>query len=133
MPRKSAEYYRTHPNDKAWRNKADHIWSELIRREWPRCPICGNTNTQAHHILTKGAYPKYRHDLNNGIGLCYQCHVGQKRGHISAHGTPRKFDEWLMEHCPDIYEWMQEARRNDGKRGFTWKESYEMLKEESDD
>jgi len=130
MSRKSSAWYAAHPNNKYWREKADRLWSELVRHQWQRCPICGNTNVQAHHILTKGAYPQYRHALINGIGLCYQCHVGQKRGHISAHGTPRAFDDWLREHCSERYAWTERARRRDEKRAETHKEAYERLREE---
>ena len=128
MSRKPQKWYDSHPNNKHWRTKADKLWSQIVRNRWPRCPICGNANTQAHHILTKGAYPQYRHELINGIGLCYQCHTGQKRGHISAHGTPLKFHEWLRTHCPDVYEWTEAARRDDGPRTETHKDAYERLR-----
>jgi ribosomal protein S27AE len=129
MPkRRPVSWYAKHPNNTYWRDKADRIWSELVRREWQCCPVCGNANIQAHHLLTKGAYPQYRHELMNGIGLCYTHHTAHVPGHPSAHGSPRAFDDWLKEHYPDRYEWLQQARRRDEKRGLTWKESYEMLK-----
>jgi hypothetical protein len=129
MKRKPAAYYAKHPNCKMWRDKADRLWSELVRKQYATCPICGNSNTQAHHLLTKGAHPQYRLALMNGIGLCYQCHVGQKPGYISAHGTPRAFDDWLKEHAPDRWAWVQTARREDRHRERTWKEEYERLEE----
>ena len=89
--------------------------------------MCGRPVTQAHHILTRGSYPKYRHDLNNGIPLCYEHHIAQRQGLISAHGSPLAFIDWLKENQPDKWKWVQIARRMDGKRTITWKESYERL------
>ena len=126
MPRKPVLYYDRHPNNKYWKKKADVLWSMLINSQGG-CAICGNINTQAHHILTRGSYPKYRHDLRNGIPLCFQHHMAQKRGLISAHGSPLDFMDWLKENRYSQWKWVQEARRDNGKRRITWKESYENL------
>ena len=125
MKRKPALYYDSHPNNKMWRNKGDHLWSFIINLE--PCAICGNANTQAHHILTKGSYPEYRHALMNGIPLCYQHHMAQRRGLISAHGSPLDFIDWLELNRPEQYAWVQVARLVNCKRELTWKESYEHL------
>lgn len=130
MSRRTVAYYAKHPNAKYWREKGDKLWSEIIRAE-RGCVFCDNTNVQAHHILTKGSYPQYRHEIQNGIPVCYQHHMGQRRGLISAHGSPMAFMDWLKEHRRWQWEWVQEARKVDCKRDLTWKESYEKLLEVS--
>lgn len=118
-------YYDKHPNNKYWQKKGDTLFSFIINRG--NCAICGNPDTQAHHILTKGSYPQYRHNLMDGIPLCYQHHMGQRRGLISAHGSPLDFMDWLEANRPEQWKWVQMARKADEKRKLTWKESYEKL------
>jgi hypothetical protein len=126
MGRKTAAYYSKHPNAKYWRSKGDKLWSEIIRAQ-RGCVLCNSANAQAHHILTKGSYPQCRHEIQNGIPVCYQHHIGQKRGLISAHGSPMAFMDWLKKNRRWQWEWIQAARKADTPRKLTWKESYENL------
>ena len=127
--RRSTKWYADHPNNVYWKKKGDEIWSKLVRSAWSGCAVCGHINMQAHHLLSRGTYPRFRHELINGISLCYQHHMGQKRGLVSAHGSPLAFIDWLQVYYPEKYEWIQEARKADCKRKMTWKESYEYLLE----
>lgn len=129
MPRRTAAYYAKHPNAKYWRTKGDQIWAEITRKSCNGCAVCGRLNAQAHHLLSKGAYPQYRHAIEDGLPLCYMHHTAHIPNEISAHGTPIAFMEWLKENYFDKWTWVQEARRADCKRDLTWKESYEKLME----
>ena len=106
MPRKSAAYYNTHPNNKYWKTKAIALWREAVIRRWgDRCIVCGNPNVQCHHGLTKGAHPEYIVNVYNGFPLCYAHHRG--KGKPSAHTSPYAFAEWLAEHFPWRWKWIQ--------------------------
>ena len=50
-------------------------WGKSIRKRDPYCKMgCGNKSEIAHHILYKSKYPKLSLDLDNGVGLCKECH-----------------------------------------------------------
>lgn len=114
---------------KYWKRKADKLWSHLIRLVG-FCEVCGKPGEMtlagypikglfAHHLLTKGAHPKYRHCIDNGLSLCFRCH---KWGgtivdgiSICAHGSvvqQQNFWEWIEKNRPSTYEWWY-MHRND--------------------
>ncbi len=80
---------------------------------------------EAHHLISKGAFPKFRHDINNGICLCFLCHkygtvitdniwvkglvIGDK---ISAHTQQENFMTWLEAGKPATFEWYQANKYN---------------------
>ena len=113
------------PNSRYWRNKADKLWSELVRaRDGDKCAICGaEKNVQAHHLVDR-VIKILRHRLENGISLCPGCHKFNRR--LSAHRgvvpfvvrlqlqEPLKFD-WVMDH------WLDEDV------GWDYKAAYESL------
>lgn len=52
-------------------------WSIKIRGRDSKCMSCGSEkNLHAHHIISKFYRPHLAFNLNNGITLCKQCHVG---------------------------------------------------------
>lgn len=67
------------------RDQCDTIWSKYIRTRDRECLMCGKTeNLQAHHcIVTKGASNATRYNLNNGITLCYGCHIHGIHGEMN--------------------------------------------------
>ena len=72
-PRYTFEY-------KEWRRN-------VFKRDNYTCKECGAKSSKgkytyltAHHIKEFGKHPKLRHDVNNGITLCLQCH-SQRTGH----------------------------------------------------
>lgn len=51
-------------------------WSTLIYQRDEKCVWCGKTeDLEAAHIFPKGLYPKLSFHKNNGICLCYDCHI----------------------------------------------------------
>ena len=52
-------------------------WSLVIRGRDKKCMSCGSVkDLHAHHIISKYYRPQLAYNLNNGITLCKQCHVG---------------------------------------------------------
>lgn len=100
---------RKHGNPNA---SKDSAWYYEIIDLWNcRCAVhgCANELDKPHHLLGKKAWPRYRHDLNNGISLC-------RKHHDWAHNKPAEFKQWLMHNYPLILEWMQEAKRAEAER-----------------
>ena len=57
--------------------KCHEAWSLAIRLRDGKCMRCGATeNLAAHHwIVSRARSRRYRFDVQNGISLCYGCHV----------------------------------------------------------
>lgn len=53
-------------------------WRKAVfERDGYTCQVCGDNrggNLQAHHIKAYAEYPELRHDVQNGITLCQNCH-----------------------------------------------------------
>jgi len=54
----------------------DDIWRTIIHLRDKKCQYCKTRNVEdAHHIITKGAGNfQSRFSIENGIGLCRECH-----------------------------------------------------------
>jgi hypothetical protein len=78
----------------------DRLWFENIyKRDKGCCKRCGRKDTLAgHHIFGKKAYPSGRWLVENGILLCYSCHI-----HF-AHAKPYMFEEFMKE-CKGVIWW----------------------------
>ncbi len=65
------------PNPK-WR-------STVLARDGALCNECGSTERiEVHHILSWSTHPDRRDDPDNGVPLCYDCHlkVHGRRHHV---------------------------------------------------
>ncbi len=52
------------------------LWSKLVRKRWGGvCALCGRGRPAAHHFFGKKAYPRVRYTYDNGVALCYHCHL----------------------------------------------------------
>ena len=51
--------------------------SNIFKRDKYTCQICyqHGVDVNAHHIRKWSEYPELRHDINNGITLCVDCHL----------------------------------------------------------
>jgi hypothetical protein len=68
----------------------DDLVSKQVReRDGHRCRKCGRERVYHHHVFGKKAHPSTRWVLENGISLCYHCHV-------SAHASQEDFRRWVM-------------------------------------
>ena len=90
---------------KTARNKADKLWSELIRMK-KYCEICGKPGTNPHHIIGRKNLT-LRHDPKNGCLLCFTHHTG---GRESAHNDPLWFQTWLINNRRDDYNYLMFKR-----------------------
>ena len=74
-------------------DKLDEAWSMAVKvKAGFRCQVCFNTKMlNAHHIYSR-AKKSVRWDLDNGVCLCVNHHVGFT---FSAHKTPVEFTDWL--------------------------------------
>ena len=84
----------------------DIKWANEIRRlSGNACLNCGKsefTNEEydflfAHHISPKSCNPELRFDLNNGIALCKDCHIGRNGVHNLLKRDPEKYEELMRE------------------------------------
>ena len=68
------------------RDQCDKLWSKYIRTRDPKCLYCSREeNLQAHHaIVTKGASISTRWNLQNGVTLCYDCHINKYHGNQAS-------------------------------------------------
>ncbi len=59
---------RRSPEDLAWKR-------EILKRGNYKCAMCGSTERlEAHHIKPIKDFPDLRHELENGMCVCHQCH-----------------------------------------------------------
>lgn len=67
----------------------------IMNRQGVHCLKCNDVKPlHAAHILSKGAHPGLRHDLENVIGLCMKCHI------FWSHRDPVGFTDWIEENFP---------------------------------
>ena len=112
-------------------DKCIKMWSKIIHEKFNEtCQMCGKKDgtMNAHHILTKGAFPSFKYDLDNGILLCYHCH---KISGNSPHTNPERFAKWFRTEFPD---WHTDiiVKRIEGQSKLNMKDVYEGLKIEYD-
>jgi hypothetical protein len=70
---------------KLLKKKLDKLWSELIRRKYPRCIVCGTPhNLHAHHAICRKAQSDgVRWMLTNGVTLCVRHHLWYVHGQLA--------------------------------------------------
>lgn len=94
-----------------YKEEADKLWAAEIKAVGA-CEVSGTTeNLQAHHILSKGAYPHLRYDLSNGVCLSGNNHTFDKD--ICPHGTlpaVEGFLRWLKHLRPGQWQWYLENK-----------------------
>lgn len=95
MPKRSkkgASYYK---------QKADGLFSQYVRRRDGCCLRCGKTESlQCAHIIGRRNH-RLRYDPQNAITLCYACHI-----HF-AHKEPVAFTRWLEETRPEQLRYLE--------------------------
>ncbi len=93
--------------------KLDTLWSKLVKeRAGHRCEVCGNSagRLNSHHIISKGVSPRaLRWDLDNGICVCFRCHVW-------FHGNPVDSGRWLIEKKGKAWWDLLKSRDEVGKK-----------------
>jgi len=85
--------------------KLDKEWSLRVRTRYKfKCQVCGaiSHNNNAHHIIPKHDNSELRHDVRNGICLCFRCH---KVGPKAAHQNALWFNKWLRKNAYAQWRW----------------------------
>ena len=54
-----------------------YYFSREVRiRDGHKCIICGKTrHLTSHHLFNKAKYPLLKYNINNGVSLCFNCHI----------------------------------------------------------
>ena len=84
--------------------KKDNLWASLVKeRDAYTCQRCQmvypegrRQGLHAHHIFGRGRRTT-RHMLENGIALCFGCH-------LYCHSNPLEFHEWMQDRLGAGYE-----------------------------
>lgn len=78
-------------------------WQFLIKkRDSFTCQICGVKGGKylaSHHLNAWFSYPEQRFDLNNGVCLCFECHIAFHSEYGRGHNTKQQFIEWVVKHA----------------------------------
>jgi len=132
-------------NRRYWKKQCDNLWSHLVRLVG-HCEICGRPGKltkdgrpikglNSHHLLSKGAYPQFRHDIYNGICLCVRCHIWGSvidGVRIAAHGDleqQQNFWKWMKKNKSETYEWYERNKNNKKHISIDYEEKYKELSE----
>ena len=62
-----------------YHTQAHRRWRRLVLQRDKVCQMCKRVPaTEAHHIKPLEQYPELALDLDNGMGLCWECHETTK-------------------------------------------------------
>lgn len=90
-------------------SKADSEWSAMVReRAGGHCERTGRAGTDAHHVFTKGAHPRLRYDLDNGILLT-------RAEHRRAHRSMKAFRAWFAKVFPETWARLEEKAKREAR------------------
>jgi 5-methylcytosine-specific restriction endonuclease McrA len=86
----------TKAQKKRLEKELDVAWSKYVRNRDKKCQKCGSQSASlsSHHAFGR-RHMATRWDVNNGVGLCYPCHIRW------AHGDPSGFTEWFRQKIGD--------------------------------
>ena len=119
---------------KTLKKKCDDLWRDLIRKTY--CEYCNPDNKpsthrkfDSHHIIGRGNNST-RHDLRNGINLCYSCHKGSKN---SVEQDPQRFMNWMEIKRGEDYDYLLIKKQEEVKLTIEfYQDTLRRLQEEYD-
>ncbi len=87
-------------------DKLDTLWSMAVRARYPKCILCGSSQTlSSHHcIVRKGQSMGVRWIVDNGVTLCFSDHI------CKLHG-PQGGDKVFMDRYISILNELIDANR----------------------
>lgn len=102
--------------------RADAEWADAVKeRAGDVCELpevlgydapCGYLSSrgplEAHHVKGKKAFPRLRHDIENGVSLCPQ-------GHDWAHANRDLFREWFSRKFPERWARLEAKARRESR------------------
>lgn len=88
------------------RKELDRIWSKVVlERDGRICQSCGRPGNNPHHVFSRRHFST-RHDPDNGITLCWSCHMHK------AHSDYEAFRDFI------IGKWGQEKYDRMKRRAY---------------
>lgn len=93
-----------------YKKKCDDLWGKIVRLRDGECQAIGEGNTRCGGVLTADhiigrANHNLRHNLRNGIALCYVHHIHWKGSH------PLEYSYWLKTEYPLTYKYVMRKRK----------------------
>jgi SAM-dependent methyltransferase len=119
---------KDNPNSAYWKHQADAAWGAYVHAQYNRCAVnqdCSG-HLEAHHLISR-AIRATRHTPENGILLCALHHKWSP--HLSPHGAPLQFAEWLRVNLPDKWDWVQRHKIDWKTIKAHYTQAYERLSE----
>jgi len=97
--------------------RCDDLWARIVKdRAGNVCERCGSVKrVSAHHIIPRTCFT-LRHDLENGVALCYYHHIG---GRNAAHKDALGFSQWISER--------RDVNYLNGRRHSQTKQDYKLI------
>ena len=95
---------------KRLRNKADKLWQIKGLELEPYCIVCGKKAHCRHHFIPKSLSSGLRHDIKNGISLCFSHH---QKWHST--GDPELYEAMTSNKSAEWFEHIKANRRKEIK------------------
>ena len=95
---------------KRLKKQADRLFQEVGLLLQPRCAICGQKAVVRHHFIAKSLSSGLRHEIRNGVSLCYPHH---SRWHQT--GDPELYEKMVSSMSADQQEFLKKDRRREIK------------------
>lgn len=68
-------------------------------RDDKKCVCCGSKiSINAHHLYNYSDYPELRHNTDNGVTMCKECHDLFHKIYTRFNNTPEQFEEFKITH-----------------------------------
>lgn len=92
----------------------DTLWRDLIiLRDGGACVKCGTIHIlQAHHLISR-TYWSLRHEPDNGLCMCRNCHIFWIRQY------PLDYARWLEREYPGLYDKLKLRKHQKPKHDYT--------------
>ena len=84
-------------NKKEISKACSRLWSEIVLTLHPYCEVCNRPSQDPHHFFPKGMCSILKFVVDNGVGLCRNCHIAHHfRGDPKIHQTiiEKRGKEW---------------------------------------
>ena len=91
-------------NKTSIKKELDFLFYDIQHKIRRHCLVCGDPNFEVHHLIPKN-HMLTAWDIDNGVPLCPRHHRTDK--HLSAHGHPHRWLDWLKEYHPAHYMYIQ--------------------------